>query len=230
MTSTLDVSTINGAEVEGLVVYNTSNVSSNETSVSPGFYSWDGSSWKRFYSEGYSKHFQQTSVVRSNNIRTTYTLPGLDQNVVAPYSGTYQIYVIGHYAATNPPNNGYPAVGYASISLEIDNVKVKESFVTSTSKKTPGTFAALAQQTTLIYTVDLNAGQTYNFKVRGTEWRVINYDTSSLQVIASGRYGFFGTPTELYNGNVGKDGINGNADDYNDGQRAILAITLLHQF
>src|SRR5690606_36989281 len=149
--------------VEGLMVYNTAHSSSGSSRVSPGFYYWDGSEWKRLFNDGFTVQFMQNNYVKAVNNTTTYTLPNLNQTIVAPYTGTYQVYVIAHYAA-NSPSGSTEAVGYAEVMLEIDDVKVSSAFVTSSSKKTPSNFVALAQQTSIIYNVDLVEGQSYNFK------------------------------------------------------------------
>lgn len=225
-----DVVTVTPSSVEGLLVYNTIQSGIGNLRVNEGFYYWDGTLWVRLYTEGYTEQFMQSNALRAQNQTDTYTLPNLDNDFVAPYTGTYQIHVIGHYAAAGPANSSFEAVGYSEIMLEIDNSKVASSFVTSSTKQTPGNFLALAQQTTIIHQVDLVQGQTYNFKVRAKELYQLNMSTSSLGGLYGGGYGIWGTRTDIYDGNIGDDGINGNADDFRDGQRAVLTITLLRQF
>ncbi len=220
-----DITTVSPNRVEGLMVYNTVHSGSGNYSVSPGFYYWDGSEWKRLFNDGFTVQYMQNNYVKARNNTTTYTLPNLDQTIVAPYSGTYQVYVIAHYAA-NSQSGSTEAVGYAEVMLEVDNIKVASAFVTSSSKRTPSNFVALAQQTSIIYNVDLVEGQSYNFKVRGQQWYQIGMDTSGpLGGMPSGAGGVFGIQTSPYNGNNGSTG-SGN----NDAQRGVLTITLLRQF
>lgn len=218
--SKTDTSTITTLE-EGLWVYNTSHAGSGSAIISPGFYFWNGDEWTKMRETGYSKQFVQTAAVRAHDQATTHTLTGLDQDITAPYSGTYQIYVIAYYACIPILDNSDEAMGYSSISLEIDNTKVSESFVTSSSKKTPNNFLALGQQTTIIYNVDLTEGQTYNFKVQAREWAQENMNTSAWQSFVPGNYGIWGIPTSSYNGNdLGID----------NAQEASMTITLQQQY
>jgi len=227
LTSRTDVTTITPSLVEGLWVYNTANDGSGLDTVSPGFYFWDSTSkWVKIYNEGYTVQFEQTSTERSANTTTTYTIPGLDQNVVAPYTGTYEIHVTGYIAAANYSNNSYEAMVHGSYILEIDNVKVAESHVSSNTKKAPSAFQALGRQTTIVYYVDLSAGQSYNFKVRGRLWQQVNVKSNSLNVASlcggpTSGYAFWGICSGPYNGN---DGLTDNAQD------AYLTITLLRQY
>lgn len=220
-----DITSISPNRVEGLMVYNTSHSGSGNTKVSPGFYYWDGNEWRRLFNDGFTVQFMQNNYVKARNNTTTYTLPNLDQTIVAPYTGTYQVYVIAHYAA-NSQSGSTEAVGYAEIMLEVDDEKVASAFVTSSSKRTPSNFVALAQQTSIIYNVDLVEGQSYNFKVRGRQWYQIGMSTSGpLGGMPSGAGGVFGIQTSPYNGNLSPTG-SGN----NDAQRGVLTITLLRQF
>ena len=153
--------------VEGVWVYNTSNLGTGVNRVSPGFYFWDGSRWEKMFNEGFTTQFEQTETVRAANTTTTYTIPGLDQNFVAPYTGDYEIHVTGYIAAANYANTSREATVLGSYMLEIDNIKVAESTVTSNTKRAPTNgFQALGRQTTIVHLVNLIEGNTYNFKVR----------------------------------------------------------------
>ncbi len=106
-------------------------------------------------------------------------------------------------------------VGQASVSLNMTTgvigfpVNVKEKYVTSTSKRIGGTtLNNLPQNTTIIYTVDLNVLNTYRFNVTGREWSRNNVGV-----------GVFGKNT---NGYPGASGVN-------DAQRGSISITLLKQ-
>jgi len=222
LNSRTDTSTINGTEQDGLWVLNTQSAGSGNTRVSPGFYFWEDGEWIKVYNNGYSEQFFQTEYVKAEDQTTTYDLPGLDRDIVAPFTGTYQIIVVGHYAAglieTAATVDG---VGYASFSLEIDNIKVEETMVTSSSKRVGagGAFHALAHQATIIYNVDLVEGASYNFKVRAREWQQANTENTFLSGTAG--YGYFGIHTNIYNGNAGGD---------SEAQRAYMTITLLREF
>ncbi len=221
LTSRTDNTTITGGAVEGLLIYNTAVSGTGNNSVSPGYYYYDGSEWVRIYKDGYSEHFMQTDAVRANNTSSSYTLTNLDQDIVAPYTGTYQIIVTAYYASASADNTSEEAVGYCSVWLEIDRTKVAETFITSSTKLTPSQFQALGQQGMLIHNVDLVEGNTYEFRVRAREWEHYNMDQGSLAVIAPGNWGFWGTRTDIYAGN---------STSYDFGQKATMTITLLRQF
>ena len=123
-------------------------------------------------------------------------------------------------------NTSYESTVHGSYMLEIDNVKVAESTVSSNTKRTPtNAFQALGRQTSLVYLVNLNEGDTYNIRLRARLWDHENVDPNSLDVsgICGGSatgYAFFGICSGPYNGN---DGLTENAQD------AYLTITLLRQ-
>lgn len=222
--SRIDTSTISGTEQNGLWVFNTASAGSGSNRVSPGFYFWEDGEWIKVYNNGYSEQFFQTSYVKAEDQTTTYTLPGLDQDIVAPFTGTYQIIVVGYYAAGLIPNTAsMDGIGYANISLEIDNVKVDEAMATSSSKRigSGGAFHALGHNVNIIYNVDLVEGNTYNFKVRGREWQQVN--TANTFLTGTTGYGYFGIHTNIYNGNN-----HSGADP--DCQRSYMTITLLREF
>lgn len=220
LTSRLDISTIHPSQVEGLWVYNTASAGSGNYRVSPGMYFWDSDEWIRLYNRGYSKQFFQTNIVKSMNQTTTYTLSGLNQNVTVPITGTYQIIVVGSYAAGAKANNSYPGVGTSSIWLEIDSEKAEEMWLTSTSKTigSSGTFLCLARNGFFIHNVDLEANTTYNFTVKAREW---DEDNTKNNYFGPWGYGFWGVDTNNYNGNQG---------GYTKAQKSSMTITLLRQY
>jgi len=222
LTDRTDTSTINGAEVEGLWVYNTATAGSGNDRVSPGMYFWDGDEWMRLYNRGYSEQFFQTALVKAANQTTEYTLTGLDQEITVPITGTYQVIVNGAYGAGLKPSGSEPGVGTCSIWLEIDGVKVDEMWLTSTSKVigSTGSFHALQRNGIIIYNVDLEAGTSYDFIVKAREWDERNsYNTFG----GSNGYGFWGLDSTLYNGNNGGGGRD-------DAHRSYMTITLMRQF
>jgi len=222
LTDRNDATTIDPGNVEGLWVYNTANAGSGLDTVSPGFYFWDASKWVRIYNEGYTVQFEQTETQRSFDNSTIYTLPGLDQDVVAPYTGTYEIHVSGYIACPSALNTSRDATVIGAYMLEIDNVKVAESMVSSNTKIVTSHFQALGRQTSMVYHVDLSAGQTYNFKVRTRQWMQENAQAGSLSVIYPGNYAFWGIESTLYNGNQ--------IAAIDNAQDGYLTITLLRQF
>jgi hypothetical protein len=93
----------------------------------------------------------------------------------------------------------------APISLSM----VKETYITTSSKRLGSTTVNnLAQSASIIYNVDLDAGTTYRFAVRGREWLPNNVTT-----------GTFGKDTSGYSGNT-----------VNDAQRGTMTISLIKQF
>ncbi len=222
LTARTDVTTIDPGNVEGLWVYNVANSGSGLDRVAPGFYFWDASKWVRIYNEGFTVQFEQTETQRSADNTTIYTLPGLDQDVVAPYTGTYEIHVTGYIACPSADDTSRDGTVVGAYMLEIDNVKVAESMVSSNTKIVTSHFQALGRQTTFVYHVDLSAGQSYNFKVRTRQWMHENAKLGSLSGIYPGNYAFWGISSTPYNGN--------NIPAIDNAQDAYLTITLLRQF
>ena len=222
-----DVSTISGTVVEGLWVYNTATSGSGVDRVSPGFYFWDNTRWEKIFTDGVTVQYEQTETVRAANTTTTYTIPGLDQDFIAPYTGAYEINVTGYIAAPDRANSSYESTVHGSYMLEIDNVKVAESTVSSNTKRAPTNgFQALGRQTSLVHLITLSEGQTYNFKTRARLWDYENVNPNSLNVSsicggAATGYAFFGICSGPYNGN---NGLTENAQD------AYMTITLLTQY
>lgn len=217
LTSTADNTTITPSATVGLLVYNTVIAGALPIQVTPGFYYWNGTQWQRFYNRGYGIKFDQGSETTANVLNTVYTqISGLDSGFInVPYSGTYQIKVETAYACGNLSSTTSEGVGQASVALNMTTgllglpVRVKEKYVTSTSKRiNTVTMNGLPQNTTIIYTVDLDLQQTYRFNVTGREWSRNNVGL-----------GIFGKDTSGYPG----------ASGVNNAQRGSLSITLLKQ-
>ncbi len=119
LTGTDDVTTITPAPSAGLLVYNTATGGSSGNAVSPGFYYFDGSTWRRFFTQGYTLEYEQTAAVTASTSNTTYvTLPGLDTGeITVPFSGTYQIRVEGYYSAGDLISTSGDGAAQGSISL-----------------------------------------------------------------------------------------------------------------
>lgn len=225
LSSRTDVATIT-SPVEGLWVYNTATSGTGLDSVSPGFYFWNGAVWEKIFSDGFTAQYEQTETLRVPNT-DTYTIPGLDQEFLAPYTGVYEFHVTGYIAAANHDDTSQEATVHGSYILEIDGVEVAESTVSSNTKITPpsSAFQALGRQTTMVHLVTLNEGSSYNIRVRARLWDHQNVDPNSLNITsfcggAATGYAFFGICSGPYNGN---DGLTDNAQD------AYLTITLLQQ-
>ena len=81
--------------------------------------------------------------------------------------------------------------------------------MTSSSKDIDGTnFYNLAQAATIVFNVDLDASNTYRFKIQGREWRANGVDR-----------GWFGKDTSGYKG----------ANTVDTAQRGSMTITLVKQ-
>ena len=217
LTGTNDNTTITPAATVGLLVYNTVIAGALPIQVTPGFYYWNGTQWQRFYNRGYGIKFDQTSQTNASTLSSAYTqISGLDTGfITVPYSGTYQIKVETAYACGDLSSTTSEGVGQASISLNMTTgllglpVRVEEKYVTSTSKRIGSTtLNNLPQNTTIIYTVDLDILDTYRFTASGREWSRNNVGT-----------GTFGKDTSGYPG----------ASGVNNAQRGSISITLIKQ-
>ncbi|MEM7186436.1 MAG: hypothetical protein AAF466_07240 [Bacteroidota bacterium] len=218
LTGTNDTGTITPNATVGLMVYNTVFAGVMPYQVTPGFYYWDGSQWRRIYNQGYTLRYAQSAAVNADANSANYVdLPGLDTgNFNIPFSGEYQLVVRGYYSAGNR-TTGTPdgaAIGSLSLYMDTNNsgtfTKLDESFLTATSKRVNGTsdFDNLAHSTTIIYNVTLDVVNTYRFKVQGREW-----DRNGVGI------GVFGRDT---NGYIGASSIN-------DAQRGSMTFTLVRQ-
>lgn len=216
LTGTDDNTTITPSATTGVMVYNTVTAGALPVQVTPGFYFYNGASWERLYSRGYGIKYDQTAETTANSSSSTYTpITGLDSGTInVPYSGTYQIKVETSYACGDLSTTTTEGVGQASVALYMVTnsgtpVNLKERYVTSTSKRVDGvTMNNLPQNTTLVYTVDLDVLDTYRFYASGREWSRNNVGL-----------GVFGKDTSGYPG----------SNSVNDALRGALTITLMIQ-
>ncbi|HET8884855.1 MAG TPA: hypothetical protein VFM70_00730 [Salinimicrobium sp.] len=189
---------------EGLLVYNTSPV------TGPGFFYWNGTDeWVAVGSSGYSVQFEQSSALEASSTLGTFNdLPGLNQTITAPATGTYQIIVTAYYAAEALNDDSVSlGAGEAVISLTKNGTVLSKKILVSHSFSSGTTdFYEHGTSTTIIVNTELIAGTSYTFKVRGTE---INRHYVPP--------GWFGPDTEYYN----------NINNYNDAQRATMTITFV---
>ena len=217
LTGTDDITTITPVATTGLLVYNTTTAGALPVQVTPGYYYWNGSAWKRFFNQGYTLEYTQTSEVTASTNSATYrTLTGLDTtDIIFPFSGTYQIRIEGYYATGTLINTSADGATQGSITLAIDIgstgtfTQLKETYVTAASKRIGSTTVnSLAQSATIVVNIDLTAGVTYRFAVQGREWLPNNVNTA-----------IFGKNSSGYTGSGG----------VNDAQRGTMAITLVKQ-
>lgn len=123
LTGTDDTTTITPSPTTGLLVYNTATAGGPGTEVVPGFYYFNSSTWRRFYTQGYTLSYDQTAEVTASTTNTDYViLPGLDTgNITVPFSGIYQIRVEGYYAAGNLISTTGDGAAQGSISLAMSS-------------------------------------------------------------------------------------------------------------
>lgn len=209
---------ITPAPATGLMVYNTvTDGTPLSVQVTPGFYYWSGSQWARLYNQGYTLYYTQSAQVQAVAPSTTYVqLPSLDTGVISvPFSGTYQIRVNANMAAGTLIATTSDGASQGSVSLWQETnavpaaVPVKENYLTSSSKRIGSTtINSLAQNTTIIWNVDLDADDTHRFYVMGREWLQNNVG-----------FGWFGKDTNGYSG----------ASGVNTALRGTMTITLIKQ-
>ncbi len=225
LTGTNDNTTVT-SPTTGLFVYNTTKTGSGSTMVEPGFYYFDGSLWRRLFNEGYSLHYKQTAEVRAvknpcDCYSTNYVdITGLNSGVLTvPFSGTYQIITRAYMTAGENLLTSSDGAAQGSVSLWMDTnnsgtfTKVSEQYVTSSSKRINGSnYNFLGQAATIVYNVDLDANNTYTFKVRGREWFQGSGNNSN-------NVSWFGKDTSGYTG----------ANGVNDAQYGVMTITLVNQ-
>jgi len=209
LTATSDITTITPSATIGLLVYNTVTAGPLPSQVTPGFYYWNGLQWLRFYNQGYGILFDQTTFVAPDVSSSVYTpMPDFDTGVITiPYSGTYQIKVETAYSAGGLISTSSEGVGQGSVSLTMATnlgvpVRVKEVYVTSTSKRIGSTtINGLPQNITIVYTVDLDVLDVYQFAVDVREWSKTNVGIGAFGVNTSGYSGSTGI-TDAQNGSL----------------------------
>lgn len=208
LSGTDDVSTISitgTVPTTGLMVYNTNTGGGAGVAVIPGFYYWNGTEWRRFFNQGYELEYTQSAAVTASTTSTTYTiLPGLDTgNITVPFTGTYQIRIEAFYAAGDLISTAQDGAAQGSISLALSTsggafTTVKETYVTTSSKRLSAiasTINNLAESATIVWNIELTAGVTYRFAVRGREWLANNVGTGSFGRDTSGYTGSGGVST-----------------------------------
>ena len=215
-TSTISITGL--APTTGLMVYNTYTGGGAGVAVIPGFYYWNGSSWRRFFNQGYELEYVQSAAVTASTTSTTYViLPGLDTgNITVPFTGTYQVRVEAFYSAGNLISTAQDGASQGAISLALSTsggafTTIKSTYVTSGSKRigaTSTTVNNLSESATIVWNIELTAGTTYRFAVRGREWLANNCQTGS-----------FGRDTSGYGG----------AGGVNTAQRGTMSIRLIKQ-
>lgn len=225
LTGSNDNTTITPSATTGLFVYNTTKAGSGSTMVEPGFYYYDGSTWRRLFNEGYSLQFNQTAEVATTKGIDSHTnnyvdVTGLNTgNLTLPFSGTYQIIAKGYLVAGNNLMTNSDGAIQGSMSLWMDTnnsgtfVKIAEQYITSASKRINGSnYNNLAQVGNIVQNVVLDANNTYTFKIRGREWYQSNNNNSATT-------GWFGKNTSAYPG----------ANGVNDAQYGSMTVTLVQQ-
>ncbi|MCH7785850.1 MAG: hypothetical protein IIB06_10630 [Bacteroidetes bacterium] len=224
LTGTDDMTTITPSATTGLLLYNTVTAGALPVQVTPGFYYWNSSQWVRLYNQGYTLIYEQSAEVQASSSNTTYVLlPGLDTGSISiPFSGKYQIRMNASFAAGINQSDSSPyttcsneAATQGSISLWIETngvpatSPVKANYLTSSSKCIQDVpYNSLAQNTTILWNIDLDVIDTYRFYVQGREW--LPNDTGQ---------GWFGKDTSGYSG----------ANGENDALRGSMTITLIKQ-
>jgi len=188
LTATTTQAPVTGTLTNGTFIYNTAATGSGTTAVTPGYYYWNVDRWRRMTTDGYSVHFNQTAGVTASTGSFTI-LPGLNQSITAPFTGTYQIVVTAYYNTGSPTTAVIPVGSQGSVKLEQNGVKIAETLLTSVSVPSA---TRLPQQITIVKIVTLTAGVSYNFRVSGREWR-------SVAGVASAEFG----NTHSYTGNLG---------------------------
>lgn len=119
LTGTDDLTTIKPSPTTGLLVFNIASAGNPGLEVSPGFYYFNGFSWRRFFTQGFTLTYDQTNEVTANASNITYEiLPGLDTgDITVPFSGLYQFKVEGYYAAGDLIDTGSDGGAQGSISI-----------------------------------------------------------------------------------------------------------------
>ncbi|MDP0971313.1 hypothetical protein Q6294_30695, partial [Klebsiella pneumoniae] len=84
--------------------------------VTPGFYYWSGTQWRRLFTQGYTLKYDQTAQVAA--APGGVDLPGLNTgSITVPFSGTYQILVNAYYAVGNRGGSSSDGAAQGSIGL-----------------------------------------------------------------------------------------------------------------
>ena len=164
----------------GLLVYNTATSGSGSTQVTPGFYYWDGTAWRRLFNQGYTLQYKQTAA-RTVTTTGNTVITGLDtgNGFTVPFSGIYQV-VIQVYYSCGAQSGTDDAASQGSIGLWYNENGggfqiPKEAYITSSSKYIGGTtFNHLGNQATIVHNLELSASSSYRIVAVGREWLSVN--------------------------------------------------------
>lgn len=136
LTGTDDTTTITPSATEGLLVFNTNTVNSGTTSVSEGFYYWNGTQWIRLQTD---THYWKTEgnenategftfLGTTNNRRLDFRTNGLDRFRIP--GNAYQVHAIANgtnsapfYSWADDPNIGMWRAGADQLALSAGGVE-----------------------------------------------------------------------------------------------------------
>lgn len=158
--------TNNNVLAAGTMVYNTATTAGTY-GVVPGIYYWDGSNWVSQAHRYFDTKFTQTSDLTVATTASTYTnIPGLNsKSFVAPYTGKYSITFSGYLGAGTVDTDG-AKMGFVegNFKLTVNGTDYRK-YLHSTSfynSSTSVNYLELFNESNIIVTVSLNAGQTCN--------------------------------------------------------------------
>ncbi len=201
----------------GLLVYNTNTDGSGGNEITPGYFYWSGSKWRRLFNEGYTLEYEQTSQVSSSAAGNYVPLPGMDTGTFrVPFTGEYQIIVTGYMAVGNIQNTGYDGAAQGCFGIRYRTGGggwdvMKENYLTSSAKRVQSTsMNNLGRSSTIVLNVSLQAGVDYRFQVYGRRWLTNNISSNLV---------YFGLDTSGFSGSGG----------VNDAMRSKMTITLIRQ-
>ncbi len=136
LTGTDDATTVTPSATEGLLVFNTNTVNSGTTSVSEGFYYWNGTQWVRLQTD---THYWKTEgndnategftfLGTTNNRRLDFRTNGLDRFRIP--GNAYQVHAIANgtngapfYSWADDPNIGMWRAGTDQLALSAGGVE-----------------------------------------------------------------------------------------------------------
>lgn len=161
--------TNNNVLASGTMVYNT-NSTVGTYGVIPGIYYWDGSNWVSQAHRYFDKNFTQSDNLFVASSSSYTNIPGLNSKTfTAPYTGKYSITFTGYLGAEQISDTS-AKIGYVegNFKLTINGVDHKKysystSMYTSVSPLTH--IYQLFNETNIIRTISLNAGDTCTLNV-----------------------------------------------------------------
>ena len=167
-----------GSLAIGTTIYNTATTNTGTNDVSPGMYSWNGSRWLGQFHRKQYELFESNVYIRTASSSGYVNITGLTgQSFTADYTGNYKVQLTVNYGgggALVPNVSSGTSDGYLNIARQHGEFRLNfdgtnydvpiYSYSTAYDSSIGATnYFAIWQESTAVFIVQLDAGDTVNF-------------------------------------------------------------------